>query len=294
MALMRGFWLAYLFSSFAVGVACLGVAVHLVVRRRDGVSRTFLALYTALSILVTASLGLAFVDTTVGVVPASVRQVFQYLESIVGPYGVMLTLPLFTHRVFAVDDPRRERILIAAVIATLGLQHVTEFLLGSTRWDRRGDWFEDAVLIVLVTYTFAVAISRFRSVEVVQPLARRLVALMLLGAPGIVYDLSYGEGLGLRFYPLWYGVTSVVVTWTLLRDESAAKVAEDSIPVTDSWGLSERELEVADAVARGLSNKEIAAALHISPNTVKTHLRAVFDKAGVRSRFELMSLMLGA
>jgi len=63
--------------------------------------------------------------------------------------------------------------------------------------------------------------------------------------------------------------------------------------VTDLWGLSERELEVADAVAQGLSNKEIAAALHISPNTVKTHLRAVFEKAGVHSRFELMSRMIG-
>ena len=53
--------------------------------------------------------------------------------------------------------------------------------------------------------------------------------------------------------------------------------------------MSRREAEVAEQVLRGLSNKEIAARLNISPNTVKTHLRAVFDKSGAHSRFELIS-----
>lgn len=49
-------------------------------------------------------------------------------------------------------------------------------------------------------------------------------------------------------------------------------------------GLSPREAEIARLVARGLSNKQIAAALGISVWTVSTHLRRAYAKLDVHSR----------
>jgi DNA-binding NarL/FixJ family response regulator len=50
--------------------------------------------------------------------------------------------------------------------------------------------------------------------------------------------------------------------------------------------LTERELEVLNLLTQGLGNKEIAAVLNISENTVKTHVRSILAKLGVRSRTE--------
>jgi pimeloyl-ACP methyl ester carboxylesterase/DNA-binding CsgD family transcriptional regulator len=50
--------------------------------------------------------------------------------------------------------------------------------------------------------------------------------------------------------------------------------------------LTEREREVLEAIARGLDNAEIAAALSLSEKTVRNHITRVFDKIGVAHRYQ--------
>jgi DNA-binding NarL/FixJ family response regulator len=53
--------------------------------------------------------------------------------------------------------------------------------------------------------------------------------------------------------------------------------------------LTNREREILALLADGLANKQIAARLGISKNTVKTHLELLFDKLGVSSRAEAVA-----
>lgn len=58
----------------------------------------------------------------------------------------------------------------------------------------------------------------------------------------------------------------------------------------DELGITPRELQVLELIAEGLSNKEIAARVHVSENTVKTHSSRVFDKLGARRRTQAVQL----
>ncbi|MEA3245347.1 MAG: response regulator transcription factor [Gemmatimonadota bacterium] len=55
-------------------------------------------------------------------------------------------------------------------------------------------------------------------------------------------------------------------------------------------GITPRELEIVGLIAEGLSNREIAARLDLSENTIKTHSTRAFDKLGARRRTQAVQL----
>jgi DNA-binding NarL/FixJ family response regulator len=68
----------------------------------------------------------------------------------------------------------------------------------------------------------------------------------------------------------------------------AARLAE----FPDRSDLTERELEILQLVARGLSNKQAARAIGRTDETVKIHLKNVFTKLGVADRTEAVTVAL--
>ena len=76
----------------------------------------------------------------------------------------------------------------------------------------------------------------------------------------------------------------------LVVSERVVSTAAPAAALQAGAALTARELDVLRLVARGLSNKEIAADLGITTHTVKYHIAAVLEKLDVRSRTEAVSL----
>jgi DNA-binding NarL/FixJ family response regulator len=61
---------------------------------------------------------------------------------------------------------------------------------------------------------------------------------------------------------------------------------DGNLKARQSLGISEREFEVLRLLTEGHSNKQIAALLNVSPNTVKTHVARLYEKLDARRRTE--------
>lgn len=71
------------------------------------------------------------------------------------------------------------------------------------------------------------------------------------------------------------------------------KAPEQAQPTPELSGLTERERELLAALAKGYAYKEIAEKLHISFDTVRSHIRSIYDKLHVHSRTEATLKFLG-
>jgi DNA-binding NarL/FixJ family response regulator len=77
-----------------------------------------------------------------------------------------------------------------------------------------------------------------------------------------------------------------IVENTVIHHSTTAQVG--GAPVTPTGGLSEKEAAVLVELCQGHTNKQIAASLWLSEQTVKFHLRNIYRKLGIKSRTEAL------
>jgi two-component system, NarL family, response regulator LiaR len=120
---------------------------------------------------------------------------------------------------------------------------------------------------------------------------RYIFPLLDAGASGYLLKTSSGS-------ELIDAIRIVYAGGTVFSSQISGKVlqrATGRLPGRNSGlpeSLTEREMEVLRQAAMGRSNKAIAEALSISPQTVQVHLRNIFGKLGVSSRSEAAALAL--
>lgn len=73
----------------------------------------------------------------------------------------------------------------------------------------------------------------------------------------------------------------------------AENVSPSQLSVRTDLGLTRRELQLVQMIARGLTNKEIAAQLNLSENTIKNHVHRMLRKIGAQDRIGMVEACRG-
>lgn len=126
------------------------------------------------------------------------------------------------------------------------------------------------------------------------PNARILLLTTFLDDEYIIQALKNGASgylLKQDYSSILPAVHAVVSGQTVFGNEITAKIPEllsrSSVFSYEAYGLSEREYEIIQMVADGLSNKEIAARLFLSEGTVRNYLSTILEKLSLRDRTQL-------
>ncbi len=116
-----------------------------------------------------------------------------------------------------------------------------------------------------------------------------IIAERLAGEGTLIAEVQSGRRRYLcRGYRLESGRGGREPSPVALQFERACRPILDVRAAAERFRLSPRERQTLALVVQGLSNKEIAAHLGVSPNTVKTFLRLIMGKMGVSSRVGLV------
>lgn len=149
-----------------------------------------------------------------------------------------------------------------------------------------------------------VAMPRCDGLEALRALPPDLTRVVLLTAAIEPADVLRAVKLGVRGVVLKEAATRQlidgihrVMAGKFLIDpevtgELAGAIRRDDAPRGAQYGLTAREREIVSAIAAGDTNRDIAARLAISPQTVKHHLTSIFDKTGISTRLELALLAI--
>ena len=150
------------------------------------------------------------------------------------------------------------------------------------------------------------------AVEATTPAAERWLSALIAAPPAegdlpaVVNNVAYrallaargGASAGARARVPTATGTWLVIHGSVLGDPAEGRTAVILEParspelaplIVAAYGLTAREREVTQLVLHGLGTAEIARQLHLSEYTVQDHLKAIFEKVGVRSRRELVA-----
>jgi DNA-binding CsgD family transcriptional regulator len=215
---------------------------------------------------------------------------------------LVYTVPRFTHSLIWEDYPR-ERDLIFGILAifTLLLMFLSFRITLHERelYQEKNIWFYISMSLfhMMVIYSIALKVIHLRRLSGERrKIVKNIILLDALVFPGVIIDLFLYIRLQIfAFTPIFYCMFSILFTRYILRQYFAklstiSSGLEETVigSIMDRSGISPREKEIVMLLMNGLGNREIAEKLFISLNTVKTHNRNIFQKMGVKSRFELL------
>jgi DNA-binding CsgD family transcriptional regulator len=295
---MKHLYVLYFFSTLLVGVGSLAIATFIHLKTKEKTVRYYLYFYVPFTLVVVFFTAISYLEANVPTISSSVLSLLEYLGTL-NLLSLLFVVPLSVHHFTSTPQAARRNLFFGGMaLAVMLAYHVFEFVLGSRQIAFIGEFVLSGIFIVVMVYCGILDVHHYTRIQdpVKKRFERRQNVFFMLSLPGLCHDMFLNELSAFRFYPILYCGMSVFFTLYFVQNYThhQAPSAEQSLPPEDFFArcnISAREQDIVTLVVQGYSNQKIAETLFISLNTVKAHLRNIYPKFGITSRYELITLI---
>jgi len=228
----------------------------------------------------------------------------------------LYTTPIFIRELCEKGNPKKIKIFFGFVATLSALISLLIFKLGylevlhNLNEDYTGKlgllvliWLGILLLFTSLSYSFGILFHSYR--KIADPYRKRgalyLIVYSLFAILLAYFDFTAQTGqmavqqfpVGIFLQPLLlilYSVLSLLYLWKT-REESKNNKGNLSRAFVMKYKITDREIEIIEMLSLGLSNKEIASKLFLSPSTVRNHISNIFEKTEMSSRGKLLNLI---
>lgn len=308
--ILLGFYVLFFATGFMGATALLLLAM----RVRSRIVRILLAFQLIFLPAMALVLVYIYLASTPGGIDPGVATVLEVI--LAGLNAVLFALVFLSVRLVAPPSTRRKGMPAAAEIlaALVVVRSVVNMVLVAAAGSGEGllpgpagmeAWIlSGLVLTGLAMAVFGITVrGRFNTQEprMVRPLVRAYGLCTIVFAPTGLVEYAIAAA-GLPWLPAIQLDHLFYLTWNIISMSAAIRLfrpGEQETPASAlvpreriaALNLSPREVEMALLIGRGLSNKQIATELFISPATVRTHIYNLYQKTGAGNRVELLNML---
>lgn len=293
----------YFFIAFSIGMASLAIAIVSYMKTHVRFMRDYVCFYLAFTLLVTTSAVYSYFEANLPDLAPAVFLALDYLD-VLAVHLLIFVFPAFAHGFLGVSHRKLRNIIfgIIAIVVYVMLHFfglLTYYVQASRAFEHAVE-FPDIVLVGVVAYAFGISWHAFRT-SAPSPeknFARTFWMLCGMALVVVVCDIVlYVESVTL--FPILYGSFGLVFARHFIvhnlrppyipSDDMAKESFAVSESILEPFHFSPREKDVLPLLLQGYTNSQIAEELYISLNTVKTHIRNIYQKVGVKRRYELLA-----
>lgn len=294
--------LAYLFVIIA-GIVCLAIAFFLYRKMRSKLLFHFLIYFSAFTLFVffyllvltyinvnTTQLNFYILVSVLAIILVS----YSFLIYSILHFGHFLIhrKPSIKNRIFEISISVISLISLVSSIKIDWIQHQINQQINF------GLFLSYALLFFSIIYILIMKLIHRKNVDIeIKQINKRTSLLNIIFIPGFVLDYFLIKTLHFSlFIPLFYFCYSILFLQYFIKkfnaDVTKDRYQEDLNELNgylNQAGISSREKDIITLIMKGYSNQKISNELFISLSTVKTHIRNIFQKLNVESRFEIIS-----
>jgi DNA-binding CsgD family transcriptional regulator len=273
------------------------IAAFIYLKTKDKFIRYSLFFYVPFTLVVVFYTALSYIEANVPLIHQNVVIILQYFAT-TSLLALIFVVPVSVHYLSSVPHATTRNIIFGSIaLITYMSYHFIEFVITEETFRRVGENLLQAIFIAVMIYSAITDMYYYKNVQ--DPVKKRFgkKGAILLGIflPGLFYDMFFSEISPFRFYPILYcGFSIFFVHYFLTYYFHQSHIPENALPAEDffeQYNISSREQEIVTLILKGYSNQKIGETLYISLNTVKAHLRNIYPKFGVKSRYELITLV---